>query len=291
MLAYRHAFHAGNHADVLKHTVLVHVLDHMAKKDKGYTLIDTHAGAGGYSLLAPEARKNAEADRGIARLVARDDLPAAVARYVELVRAFNPEGGLGRYPGSPEIARMLLRPQDHLRLYELHPADLQNLAVHHAGRAHTEVHGEDGFSGLAMQLPPPSRRGVVLMDPAYEMKADYTLVVGSVREALQRFAEAVVVVWVPQVTLLAAQQLPKRLTNAANASQRGWLHARLTVQPPDRQGFGLAGSSVVVINPPWTLQAALKQSLPFLAKALAQYDGASYALEHHEPKATNAKRR
>lgn len=283
MLAYRHAFHAGNHADVLKHTVLVHVLEHMAKKDKGYTLIDTHAGAGGYSLLAPEARKNAEADRGIARLWDRDDLPEPIARYVELVRAFNPEGGLGRYPGSPEIARMLLRPQDHLRLFELHPTDLQNLAVHHAGRAHTEVHGEDGFSGLALQLPPPSRRGVVLMDPAYEMKADYALVLASVREALQRFAECVVIVWIPQVTLLAAQQLPKRLGNTATAAGRAWLRARLTVQPPDRQGFGLAGSSIVVINPPWTLKPALKASLPFLAGALAQYDGASHALEQHEP--------
>jgi 23S rRNA (adenine2030-N6)-methyltransferase len=290
MLAYRHAFHAGNHADVLKHTVLTHVLRHMAKKDKAYTLIDTHAGAGGYSLLAPEARKNAEHEHGIAKLIDRVDLPEAVLDYVNLVRAFNPGGGLGRYPGSPEIARMLLREQDSLRLFELHPADVQNLAAHHADRPNTEVHGDDGFSGLATQLPPASRRGVVLMDPAYEMKADYTLVLGAVRQALALFAEAVIVVWIPQVTRLESQQLPKRLINTANTAGRGWLHARLTVQPPDRQGFGLAGSSIIVINPPWTLGAALRKSLPFLVKTLGQYEGASSELSHHDaPKRGDAK--
>jgi 23S rRNA (adenine2030-N6)-methyltransferase len=280
MLAYRHAFHAGNHADVLKHLVLAQVLHHMAQKDKPYTLIDTHAGAGGYSLASPEAQKKGEFEHGILRLWDRSDLPPAVADYVSLVQAFNPEGGLGRYPGSPEIARQLLRPQDALRLFELHPADVGNLAAHHASRPRTEVHHEDGFSGLRAQLPPPSRRGVVLMDPSYELKADYGLVVAAVREALQRFAECVVLVWYPQVTRLEAAQLPKRLQSLAQGPTiKGWLHARLTVQPLDQQGFGLAGSGMFVINPPWTLHATMQDCLPFLAKALAQYPGASYLLE------------
>jgi 23S rRNA (adenine2030-N6)-methyltransferase len=281
MLAYRHAFHAGNHADVLKHTVLVQVLRHMGLKDKPYWHIDTHAGAGGYSLASPEAQKKGEFEHGIARLIDRDDLPAAVADYVALVRAFNPEGGLGRYPGSPEIARRLLRPQDRLRLYELHPADVRILAAHQAGGPHTEVHCEDGFSALRSQLPPPSRRGVVLMDPSYELKADYGLTVAAVREALQRFAECVVMVWYPQVNRLEAAQLPKRLQALAQeVKTRGWLHARLTVQPLDAQGFGLAGSGVFLINPPWTLHAQLKEALPFLQAALAQYPGASHLLQH-----------
>jgi 23S rRNA (adenine2030-N6)-methyltransferase len=280
MLAYRHAFHAGNHADVLKHLVLAQVLRHMAQKDKPYTLIDTHAGAGGYSLASPEAQKKGEFEHGILRLWDRSDLPPAVADYVRLVQAFNPEGGLGRYPGSPEIARQLLRPQDALRLFELHPADVGNLAAHHASRPRTEVHHEDGFSGLRAQLPPPSRRGVVLMDPSYELKADYGLVVAAVREALQRFAECVVLVWYPQVTRLEAAQLPKRLQSLAQGPKvKGWLHARLTVQPLDQQGFGLAGSGMFVINPPWTLHATMQECLPFLAKVLAQYPGASYLLE------------
>jgi 23S rRNA (adenine2030-N6)-methyltransferase len=280
MLAYRHAFHAGNHADVLKHLVLAQVLRHMAQKDKPYTLIDTHAGAGGYSLASPEAQKKGEFEHGILRLWDRSDLPPAVADYVSLVQAFNPEGGLGRYPGSPEIARQLLRPQDALRLFELHPADVGNLAAHHASRPRTEVHHEDGFSGLRAQLPPPSRRGVVLMDPSYELKADYGLVVAAVREALQRFAECVVLVWYPQVTRLEVAQLPKRLQSLAQGPTiKGWLHARLTVQPLDQQGFGLAGSGMFVINPPWTLHATMQECLPFLAMALAQYPGASYLLE------------
>lgn len=276
MLAYRHAFHAGNHADVLKHLVLTQVLRHMAQKDKPYTLIDTHAGAGGYSLASPEAQKKGEFEHGILRLWERTDLPPAVADYVQRVRDFNPEGGLGRYPGSPEIARQLLRPQDAWRLYELHPADVRTLAAHHAARPHTEVHHEDGFEGLKAQLPPASRRGVLLIDPSYELKTDYAKVVAAVREALRRFAEAVVIVWYPQVNRLDAAELPKRLCNLA---PKGWLHARLTVQPLDAQGFGLAGSGVVVINPPWTLHAALKPALPYLSKVLAQTPSASHLLE------------
>lgn len=277
MLAYRHAFHAGNHADVLKHVVLTQVLAHMGHKDKPYRLIDTHAGAGGYSLGSAEAKKKGEFEQGIARLWSRGDAPAAVADYIACVRAFNPGGGLGRYPGSPEFARQLLRPTDELRLFELHPTDVRILAQHHGMRPRTEVHHEDGFAGLKGQLPPPSRRAVVLMDPSYEIKSDYAKVVGAVREALQRFAEGVIVIWYPQVNRLESAELPRRLKALA---PKGWLHARLTVQPLDSQGFGLAGSGMFVINPPWTLHAALKDALPWLRDALAQYDGASHLLEH-----------
>lgn len=282
MLAYRHAFHAGNHADVLKHLVLTQVLRHMALKDKPYTLIDTHAGAGGYSLASPEAQKKGEFEHGILRLWDRTDLPPAVADYLQRVRDFNPEGGLGRYPGSPEIARQLLRTADALRLFELHPADVRILAAHHAARPHTEVHHEDGFEGLKAQLPPASRRGVLLIDPSYELKTDYAKVVAAVRDALKRFAECVIVVWYPQVNRLEAAQLPKRLQSSAHGPKlKGWLHARLTVQPLDAQGFGLAGSGVFVINGPWTLHEALAQSLPYLVNVLGQYRGASHLLEQH----------
>jgi len=208
------------------------------------------------------------------------DLPPAVAASMVRVRAFNPEGGRGRYPRSPEVARQRLRPQDALRLFELHPADVQSRAAHHADRPRTEVHREDGFSGLRAQLPPPSRRGVGLIDPADELKADYGLVVATVREALQRFAEGVILVWYPQVTRLEAAQLPKRLKGLAQGpTVKGWLHARLTVQPLDNQGFGLAGSGMFVINPPHTLKDTLKEALPFLVQALGQDSNATHALE------------
>ncbi|HEX7441748.1 MAG TPA: 23S rRNA (adenine(2030)-N(6))-methyltransferase RlmJ [Caldimonas sp.] len=276
MLAYRHAFHAGNHADVLKHIVLMLVLRHMNAKAKPYRLIDTHAGAGGYSLEGRYAQKKGEYEHGILRLWDRDDLPEAVADYVELVRRFNAGGRLEQYPGSPAIASMLLRARDQLRLFELHPTDHRILASYLGAIPGAEVFDTDGFDGLKGQVPPSTRRAVVLMDPSYEGNGDYARVVASLRDAIARFAEGVYVVWYPQVTKLEAAQLPRRLEALA---PKGWLHARLTVQQPDTQGFGLAGSGVFVINPPYTLHEQLRVVLPYLTDVLGQYDGANYLLE------------
>jgi len=276
MLAYRHAFHAGNHADVLKHVTLMCVLRYLNGKEKGYRLVDTHAGAGGYSLEGRYAQKKGEYVDGIGRLWERDDLPQAVADYVAGVRQFNPDGSLTQYPGSPSFAQMLLRPQDQLRLFELHPTDHRILASYLGTARNVEVHDRDGFDGLKSQLPPPTRRGAVLMDPSYEGHADYGRVVQSLRDALTRFAEGVYMVWYPQVSKLEAAQLPKRLEAIA---PKGWLHARLTVQQPDHLGFGLAGSGMFVINPPYTLHDELLAVLPYLVDVLGQYDGANYLLE------------
>ncbi|XVJ71540.1 MAG: 23S rRNA (adenine(2030)-N(6))-methyltransferase RlmJ [Rhizobacter sp.] len=290
MLAYRHAFHAGNHADVLKHTVLALVLRYMNQKDKPYRLVDTHAGAGGYSLEGRYAQKKGEYEEGIGRLWAmdfdqREAMPAAVADYLELVRQFNPGGDqtagkvavpLEQYPGSPAIARSLLRPQDQMRLFELHPTDFRILESYMAEQRGAEVKQLDGFDSLKGQVPPSSRRAVVLMDPSYEGHKDYGRVVASLRAALERFAEGVYMVWYPQVQKLEAAQLPKRLEALA---PKGWLHARLTVQQPDSQGFGLAGSGMFILNPPYTLHDELLTVLPYLTEALGQYEGANYLLE------------
>jgi 23S rRNA (adenine2030-N6)-methyltransferase len=280
MLAYRHAFHAGNHADVLKHVVLTHVLRHMAGKDKPYTLVDTHAGAGGYALGGRHAQKKAEYQNGIGRLWNRQDLPPAVADYVALVREFNGGAALEQYPGSPGLAQMLLRPDDRMRLYELHPSDERVLRTFLGRRPHARVTLGDGFAAVRAELPPPSRRGVLLIDPSYELKGDYAKVLGAAREALHRFADGLILVWVPQLQLLESARLPQRLTHAADeAAPRGWLHARLTVQRADARGFGLVGSSMVVINPPHTLHAVLRDALPWLTDVLGQYDGAHFLLE------------
>jgi len=281
MLAYRHAFHAGNHADVLKHFTLVQVLRRMAEKDKPFTLVDTHAGAGGYSLEGRYAQQLAEYESGIARLWSRDDLPAALADYVALVKRFNDGARLKQYPGSPAFANLLLRETDPLVLHELHPTDERILRAYLGTRAQTKVAMTDGFAALAKALPPPSRRGVVLIDPPYEMKTDYAKVVGAVRTALERFATGVVLVWLPVVALVEARELPKRLKNAAEAAPKGWLHARLTVAPAGERGLGLQGSSMFVVNPPHGLAETLREVLPFLATTLAQFDGASHALELH----------
>jgi 23S rRNA (adenine2030-N6)-methyltransferase len=277
MLAYRHAFHAGNHADVLKHVVLCAVLRHMNAKPKPYRLVDTHAGAGGYSLQGDHARKKREFENGIARLMERDDLPPAVADYVTLVRQFNPSGELQQYPGSPALAQFLLRPSDQHRLFEMHPTDHRILAAYLADARNAEVMDTDGFEGLKSQVPPSMRRGVVLLDPSYEGRADYARVHAALREALTRFAEGVYLVWYPQVSKLEAAQLPKRLIALA---PKGWLHASLTVQPSSEPGFGLNGSGIVIINPPHTLHAQLQVVLPYLTQVLGQYASAHHMLEH-----------
>lgn len=276
MLAYRHAFHAGNHADVLKHTVLAMVLRYMNTKDKPYRFIDTHAGAGGYSLEGRYAQKKGEYENGIARLWKRDDLPEEIADYVSLVRAFNPAKRLEQYPGSPAFANMLLRPQDQLRAFELHPTDHRILASYLAGNKRAEVFDTDGFEGLKGQVPPSTRRAVALIDPSYEGQRDYSRVITSLRDALGRFAEGVYMVWYPQVTKLEAAQLPKRLEALA---PKAWLHVRMTVQEPDAQGFGLAGSGVFILNPPFTLHARLLELMPYLVDVLGQYAGANYLVE------------
>jgi 23S rRNA (adenine2030-N6)-methyltransferase len=277
MLAYRHAFHAGNHGDVLKHLVYLRVLQHVLHKDKGVRLIDTHAGAGGYSLESRYARRHDEYEEGVGRLWARTDRPPLVDDYLAIIRAFNPDGTLRQMPGSPALARHLMRPQDQMRLFELHPTDHKVLASYLGTTPGVEVHHRDGFAAMKSVLPPPTRRAVLLIDPSYEGDADYTRVLATVREALERFAEAVILVWYPQVQKVLARELPRRLTAAA---PKAWVHARLTVKPVDAQGFGLAGSGMVVINPPHTLHGDLQSLLPWLVDALGQYEGAGHRLEH-----------
>lgn len=291
MLAYRHAFHAGNHADVLKHLVLTQVLRYMVSKGKPFRYIDTHAGAGGYLLKGAQAQKTAEYREGINRLWSRADLPPATADYVRLVQEFNlrpdehgqvPELVKGQtpplalYPGSPSVARQIVPAGTPMRLFELHPADARTLHAHFGGDRAVQVLPEDGFAGLKAQLPPSPRRAVTLIDPSYEVVADYAKTVAAVRDAVQRFPEGTYLIWYPQVSRLEATQLPKRLTAQA---PKGWLHVRLTVAAPAERGFGLTGSGLVVINPPYTLHQTLAAELPFLVQALAQFDDASFLIE------------
>jgi 23S rRNA (adenine2030-N6)-methyltransferase len=278
VLAYRHAFHAGNHADVLKHIVLVQLMRHMCLKEKGVRLVDTHAGAGSYALDSPQAQKKGEYRQGIARLASRDDLPAAVADYLQQVQNLNGEGSLRLYPGSPMLALGLLRPQDQMRLFELHPSDHQLLLGHLGAAKGVEIHRADGFAALKSQLPPPTRRALVLIDPSYEGHDDYARVIDSVGNALRRFAEGVYMVWYPVVNKPGAASMVQGLKSLA---PRGWLHARLSVQQTDALGFGLAGSGIVVINPPHTLHSQLQALLPWLTLALGQHAGAGHLLQQH----------
>ena len=188
MLSYRHAFHAGNHADVLKHLVLVQLSRYLGQKEKPFWYIDTHSGAGAYTLDSGYAAKLAEYKEGIGRLWSRNDLPPAVADYVELVRRINPDRRLLAYPGSPYFALWTMREQDRLRLYELHSKDARLLHENFdsAGKQ-VVVEAGDGFAGLKAMLPPPPRRALVLIDPSYEDKQDYERVFHALKESLVRF--------------------------------------------------------------------------------------------------------
>ncbi len=276
MLAYRHAFHAGNHADVLKHIVLLLLMRHMGLKDKGFRVVDTHAGAGLYALDSPWAQKKGEYLQGIGRLWARDDLPEAVADYLQQVRELNSEAALLQYPGSPLLAQRLLRPQDQLRLFELHPSDHQALVSLLGGAKGVDIRRADGFAALKSQLPPPTRRALVLIDPSYEGHGDYALVLDAAADALRRFAEGVYMVWYPLVSKPGAAAMVQGLKALA---PRAWLHAQLSVQQTDASGFGLAGSGIMIINPPHTLHAQLQALLPWLTQALSQHDGAAHLLQ------------
>lgn len=265
---------------MLKHVVLVQMLAYMAAKDKPFWVIDTHAGAGCYSLAGTFARKNAEYKSGIGRLWERNDLPAALADYLRQVRAANPDGALRTYPGSPQIALQMMRPGDRLRLFELHTTESQVLQVHFRGAGRrVSIQAADGFAGLKALLPPPSRRGLVLIDPSYEDKADYRKVVDTMSDALQRFATGTYAVWYPLIQRKEAQALRGQLQRLAEGD---WLDVWLKVMAPSEDGLGLHGSGLFVFNPPWKLEAALRAAMPTLVKLLGQDSQASYGLKFRQ---------
>ena len=266
MLSYRHAFHAGNHADVLKHLIEIQLLRHLAQKDKPFWFIDTHAGAGCYSMDSGYAAQNTEYETGIARLWDRDDLPAPLADYVALVKKFNPDGQLKLYPGSPLIALELLRKQDKMRLFELHPTDSEILLQNFADQgSQVLIQTADGLGGLKALLPPPPRRALVLIDPSYEVKQDYQRVISALSEGLKRFANGIYAVWYPQLQRTEARQLPGQLKQLPVKS---WLNVSLSVQAPSEDGFGMHGSGLFIINPPWLLHGVLQEVMPYLIEVL-----------------------
>ena len=235
MLSYRHAFHAGSHTDVLKHAVLIALLDHLNLKDKPWWYIDTHAGAGIYDLHSDYARKTAESDTGIGRLWDRTDLPPMIESYVELVRGLNPNGRLRLYPGSPFCAYRRARADDRLRLFELHSSDhrLLSSTFSEAGRQ-VRIEPSDGHAGLKAVLPPQTRRALVLIDPSYEVKRDYPRTVEALTDGLARFSSGTYMVWYPLLQKPDARQLPERLKATRPPA---WLNVTLSVQSPSKDRF------------------------------------------------------
>lgn len=266
MLGYQHGFHAGNHADVLKHSVLALVLDYLVRKDKPLLYLDTHAGSGMYGLRGERASKNTEYETGIGRLwPIRAQAPAALQPYLQCIAALNPSGGLQRYPGSPVVAQAWLRPQDRACLFEVHPNEFRYLHERFAGHRRIRAEASDGFHALRALLPPPERRALVLVDPPYEEKSDYPAAVQALGAAWTKFTTGVYLLWYP---VLNRKQVSRLESALVRTGVRNLLQAELTISP-DTQHAGMTGSGMLVVNPPWQLAESLQSLLPYLQQQLS----------------------
>jgi 23S rRNA (adenine2030-N6)-methyltransferase len=277
---YRHAFHAGNHADVLKHIVLLALLDALKKKDAPFFVLDTHAGRGRYLLAAPESRKTGEADAGILKLMGEAKMPEVVERYLRAVEANNPVGALIAYPGSPLLIAQAMRPQDRLAACELQPDEANALNELFAHDSRVAVHARDGYTAIKAMLPPRTEtlkfaRGLVLIDPPYEVQDnEYPQIISTVREALERWPQATYAIWYP---IKLRRSLQPFFRKAAALPGKSVMLAELQIRPDDSP-LRLNGSGLVIVNPPWKFDQQIAPALPLLRKALGEA-GATTRLE------------
>jgi len=270
MLSYQHEYHAGNHADVLKHSVLALLIEALQRKPAALRVLDSHAGSGGYDLEGPLPQRGREFASGVLRVLHAADPPAPLRRYLGAVHAHNDAGTFRYYPGSPQLALGLLRPQDHLELFELHPQALQGLRERFGRETRVHIHRRDGYEGLVAVLPPKERRGLVLIDPSYERKDEFARVVETVAQAFKRWRNGVYVVWYPLIRHAGAQMLVDRFQKLALPRL---FQVELEVAAHDAPG--LRGSGLMIANLPYEVDAALNELLPWLHAHLA-IDGAGH---------------
>ena len=266
MFGYRHTFHAGNFADVFKHALLVQLVLALRRKDKPFCVIDTHAGAGQYELESASALKNREFADGIGRIWNAEDAPLGeeVSAYLDLVRTMNPDGILRWYPGSPRIARTLLRPDDRLILCERHPTDHSALRGAFDGDRQVVIHFRDGYEAPKALIPPPQRRGLVLMDPSFEMPGEFARLTTALTTIHQRWAGATVAIWYP---IIARESSREFLDHLGRLGIPAILCAELGIAPYHGPR-GMHGCGMVIVNPPWNLPGMLKRLLPELLARL-----------------------
>ncbi len=263
MLSYRHAFHAGNHADVLKHLTLVLCCEHMGKKDKGFTYIDTHAGAGMYNLDSAPATKNNEHLEGISALKTLSKYPSVFNTYFKLIEHAK-KHKTTNYPGSPWFAAQLLRPQDQATLFEMHPKDFSLLAALFSANKRIQTKQSDGYQSLKSLFPPHSRRAITLIDPPYEQEKEYQAVIQTLKDSISRFNTGTYIVWYPLINRAdsakdkAAEKMIKHIKSLFKQEQ---LHTQFIL---DKDQKGMYGSGLAIINPPWGLKEQLQEALKFL---------------------------
>lgn len=275
---YRHAYHAGNFADVVKHVVLTRLIEYLKRKDKAFRVVDTHAGIGLYDLSSTEAQKTGEWRDGIGRLAGIDagaEVAALLAPYLDAVCACNPKAGLKFYPGSPLIARHLLRKQDRLTAIELHPQDAVRLKSRFEGDFQTRVIELDGWLALGAHLPPKEKRGLVLTDPPFEQDGEFGRLADGAIKAYGRWPGGVYALWYPIKDRRSTAEFRERLATSGMARV---LDIVFEVRS-DSNGERLDGTGLVVVNPPFTLEAELRLLLPVLAEVMAEPRAAGWRLD------------
>jgi 23S rRNA (adenine2030-N6)-methyltransferase len=285
---YRHAFHAGNFADVIKHLVLVRILTYLHEKPAAFRVIDTHAGAGLYDLTGNEATRSGEWRTGIARVMQARFSEAAgnlIAPYLDIVRAFNPQRDLAAYPGSPLVARALLRPQDRMVACEIQPDARKQLIASLRKDTQARVVDLDGWTALPAFVPPNERRGLVLIDPPYESRDEFDRLADGFTEAFAKWPNGVYMLWYPVKERRAADTLAKRVAGAvqqAGAAADKCLRVEFSVAPQTAES-GLVSTGLLIANPPWTLASDLKVILPELEKPLGLGGAGRYRVEAARP--------
>jgi 23S rRNA (adenine2030-N6)-methyltransferase len=269
MLSYRHGFHAGNFADVLKHSLITLVISALKQKDKPFVYIDTHAGAGKYSFKSEFSQKTGEYEQGIGRVWTALQPPDEIKAYLSAVRAENTGKQLARYPGSPQLVRRLIRPQDRMQLSELHGKDYESLHQLFASDKQVSVSKEDGLERLSKKLPPIQKRGLIFIDPSYEVKSDFNQVVDALQQAHRHFATGVYGLWYPIIDRSVTDRMLQRLEATGITKQLRIEHSVV----PDGALRGMTGSGMLFINPPWQLQSQAEALLPWLNQELAEGKG------------------
>ena len=275
---YRHAYHAGNFADVVKHVALSRLVDYLKRKDKAFRVIDTHAGVGLYDLSSEEAQKTGEWRGGIGRLLDKGGSPEAgtlLAPYLDAVKAANPDGGIGKYPGSPLIVRHLLRPQDRLSAIELHPQDYERLSRLLAGDFQVRVIELDGWLALGAHLPPKEKRGLVLVDPPFEQDGEFGRLAEGLSRAWRRWPGGIYALWYPVKDRAAVARFRQQLKDTSIPKV---LDMAFEIRRPSREER-FDGTGLIVVNPPYLFEQEMRVILPELKTALAEDDHARWSLE------------
>ncbi|GAC17362.1 23S rRNA (adenine(2030)-N(6))-methyltransferase RlmJ [Paraglaciecola arctica] len=286
MLSYRHSFHAGNHGDVLKHLCQMLLIDKLKSKDKGFCYFDTHSGAGVYQLNSEESLKTNEFKQGIDRLTGHSVQNKTINNYLSLVSAYRE---FNQYPGSPEIAKSMLRPQDKIILMEWHNQEIQNLKSNMGGK-NIAIHHRDGYEGLLALTPPDMQRGIVLIDPSYEVASEYQQVVDTVVAAYKKWNSAIYAIWYPLISDRKTSdstfdsstskkgKSETMLENLTQHSFKNMLKIELCVTGANQAG-GMYGSGMAIINAPWQLDKQIRESLQELTPLMAQNDSASFTVD------------